>query len=154
MNKKCFAIILLLLMIIAGGTYKFIFQGNVSKSSDGRTSILLSADERDLVLAEMRLFLISVQKINTAIAEDNMPLAAEAARKVGKAAQGEVPGTLIGKLPLLFKQLGFATHSKFDQLAMDLEDLGDANHSLSQLSALMHNCVTCHETYRIDLENQ
>jgi len=153
MNKTSISIILMLLLIIAGGAYKFIVQGNTGESSDGRISILLNSGERDLVLAEMRAFLISVQQINSAIAEDNMKLVSESARKVGKAAQGEVPTSLVGKLPLAFKKLGFDTHTKFDQLAMDTDDLGDTNHALSQLAALMQNCVACHETYRIDLES-
>jgi len=152
MNKKCIAIILTLLLIIAGGAYKFIFQGSVTESSDGRISILLNPEERDLVLAEMRMFLSSVQQINSGIAEDDLKVVSKAARAVGKAAQGEVPGSLVGKLPLAFKKLGFDTHTKFDQLAMDTDDLGDAKHALSQLSSLMQNCVACHETYRIDLE--
>lgn len=40
---------------------------------------------------------------------------------------------------------------KFDQLALDAEDLEDGNHSLEQLSTLMQNCVTRHATYRIDI---
>ncbi|MBI3188348.1 MAG: hypothetical protein HYZ31_10855, partial [Gammaproteobacteria bacterium] len=77
-------------------------------------------------------------------------LVSDAARAVGRAAQNEVPGTLIGKLPMEFKQLGFDTHSKFDQIVMDANDLGDGRQILIQLSALMRNCVICHATYRID----
>jgi len=152
MNKTSISIIIILLLIIAGGAYKFIVQGNTAESSDGRTSILLNPAERDLVLAEMRAFLMSIQQINSAIAEDNMKLVAESARKVGKAAQGEVPASLVAKLPLPFKKLGFDTHTRFDQLAMDTDDLGDANYALAQLAVLMQNCVACHETYRIDLK--
>ncbi len=152
MNKLLSSIILILLVIIAGGAYKFIVQGNTAVSSDGRISILLNSDERDIVLAEMRAFLSSVQQINTALADEDMQKAAQAARSVGKAAQGEVPASLVGKLPLQFKKLGFDTHSRFDQLAMDIIDLGDTNHALSELGTLMQNCVACHETYRIDLE--
>lgn len=151
MNKKCFAIISILLLIIAGGFYKFILQGSVTQGSDGRTTILLDADERDIVLAEMRGFLSSVQHITRGISEDNMDLVAEYAKKAGKAAQSEVPGTLVGKLPLQFKKLGSDTHKKFDQLAMDAQDLSDGGHTLEQLSSLMQNCVTCHATYRIDI---
>jgi hypothetical protein len=150
MKYKCPAIIALLLIVIAGGTYKFIFQGSVSTSSDGRISILLNPGERDLVLLEMRTFLTSVQLITKGISENDMKLVSDAARAVGKAAQAQVPGTLIGKLPLEFKQLGFDTHSKFDQLAMDTNDLGDSQQILIQLSELMRNCVVCHATYRID----
>ncbi|NOY15605.1 MAG: cytochrome c, partial [Gammaproteobacteria bacterium] len=56
-----------------------------------------------------------------------------------------------GKLPLAFKKLGFDTHAKFDQLAMDANDLGDRDHTLQQLSTLMENCVACHAAYRINL---
>jgi len=151
MNKTCSGIIILLLLIIGGGIYKFIFQGSTSPSTDGRSSIHLNADERDLVLAEMRAFLSSVQKITQGIAENDMQQVVEYARKVGTAAQGEVPGTLVGKLPLAFKKLGFDTHTKFDQLAMDANDLGDSKHTLVQLSSLMQNCVACHEAYRFDI---
>ena len=150
MRNKCLIINILLSLLIIAGVYKFIFQGSTTISSDGRTSIHLTAAERDLVLAEMRAFLTSVQQITQGISNNDMVLVSEYARKAGKAAQGEVPGTLVGKLPLQFKQLGFDTHTKFDQLAMDANDLEDASHSLSQLSALMQNCIVCHETYRID----
>ena len=71
----------------------------------------------------MREFLTSVQQITKGISENDMKLVVDYARKVGRAAQGEVPGTLMAKLPMQFKQLGFDTHTKFDQLAMDTEDL-------------------------------
>ena len=78
----------------------------------------------------MRAFLASVQQINQGIAEDNMALVAEHAQKSGNAAQVGMPGTLVGKLPLQFKKLGGDTHAKFDQLAMDAENLGDREHTL------------------------
>ena len=146
--------IMLLLLVIAGGIYKFIFQGTVSVSTDGRQVIHLNAGERDLVLAEMRAFLTSVQQITQGVAENDMKQVAEYARKVGKAAQGEVPGTLMGKLPMPFKRLGSDTHSKFDQLAMDADDLGDRDHALSELSSIMQNCIGCHATYRIDITSE
>jgi hypothetical protein len=75
----------------------------------------------------------------------------EAARRVGAAAQQTMPGSLVGKLPLEFKKLGFDTHRKFDQLALDAEQLGDLEYTLKQLAELMNNCVACHATYRIDV---
>ena len=151
MNKICLTITVILLSIIVAGFYKFILQGSTTESTDGRTAILLNDSERNLVLAEMRGFLTSVQQINQGISENNMDLVAEHAQKSGKAAQAGMPGTLVGKLPLQFKKLGGDTHAKFDQLAMDADDLGDRNHTLEQLSTLMQNCVTCHAAYRIDI---
>ena len=60
----------------------------------------------------------------------------------------------MGKLPIEFKQLGFDTHTKFDQLAMDAEDLEDGNHALSQLATLMENCVGCHAAYRLNISSK
>ena len=151
MNKTCSTVTVILLFIIMTGFYKFIIQGSTTESTDGRATILLNDSERNLVLAEMRAFLSSVQQINQGISENNMELVAEHARKSGKNAQAGMPGTLVGKLPLQFKKLGGDTHAKFDQLAMDADDLGDRDHTLEQLSTLMQNCVSCHATYRIDI---
>ena len=154
MNKKCSGIIVLLLLVIAGGVYKFIFQGSVSGHTDGRIAVHLDAGERDLVLTEMRGFLESVQKISMGIAGNDMELVAEYARKSGMAATDGMPGTLVGKLPLGFKKLGPDTHKKFDQLALDAEEFGDAEHALSQLSVLLQNCVACHEAYRFTVSSE
>lgn len=151
MNKKCLSIVTVLLLVISTGVYKFIFQGSVSKSSDERTAILLNVDERALVLNEMRAFLTSVQQISLGLSRNDMTLVADSARKSGKAAQAEMPGTLVAKLPLQFKKLGSDTHRKFDQLAMDAEDLEDESHAMEQLSTLLTNCVNCHASYRINI---
>jgi len=153
MNKKCSGIVVLLLLVIAGGIYKFIFQGSASEGTDGRMAIHLTSGERDLVLTEMRAFLESIQQVTKGTIADDMKLVAESARKSGKAAQGAVPGTLVGKLPVAFKKLGFDTHARFDQLALDAEEFGDNDHAMSQLSTLMENCVACHAAYRFDIAN-
>jgi len=150
MCKLCWTISLVLLLAVSAMTYKFIISGSVAPSSDGREALLLEPGERDLVLAEMRAFLESVQTITEAVGEKDMPRIAASARKVGAAAQQAVPGSLVGKLPLSFKKLGFDTHKQFDTLAMDADELEDPEHALQQLSVLMQNCVACHAAYRID----
>lgn len=148
MSKSCLTVITLLLMIIAGGVYKFILTADASNSSDTRELIQLTAAEKDIVLTEMRIFLTSTQQIIKGISEDDMELVASQAKKSGKAAQAEIPASLAKKLPAQFKKLGSDTHVKFDQIAMDAEDLGDNEHTLSQLSVLLQNCTSCHELYR------
>ena len=135
---------------IARRGYKFIIAGSTLPATDGREALLLEPGERDLVLAEMRQFLASVQGITDGLTGKDMQRVAEAARGVGAAAQQAVPASLVGKLPLEFKQFGFDTHRKFDLLALDAEQLEDPEHTLQQLSELMNNCVACHATYRID----
>ncbi len=150
MCKLCWSVAALLILALLGGAYKFMIQGSVAPSSDGRSALRLEPAERDLVLAEMRAFLTSVQQITQGVSAQDMKMIAEASRKVGTAAAHEVPASLMGKLPLEFKRLGLDTHSKFDEMALDAEQLGDPAHSLQQLSAVMNNCLACHQAYRID----
>lgn len=154
MNKVSTIIIIILLAIIAFGGYKFIIQGSTTTSADGRITIHMSDAERNLILEEMRGFLAGTQQIIAAVAADDLEKAAVAAKKVGRAAQAEVPGSLMGKLPIAFKKLGFDTHTKFDQLALDAESLEDGNYTLEQLSELMQNCVGCHAAYRLEIEKK
>lgn len=152
MNKQCSVAIVVLLLVIVGGAYKFLIQGSVSQSTDDRIAVHLNASERDSVLEEMRAFLESVQKITQGISENDMKLVEKYAKKVGRAAQEEVPETLVAKIPMGFRKIGLDTHSKFDLLALDAESLGDSDHALKQLSTLMENCVACHTAYRFQVE--
>ena len=150
MCKLCWSLLFGALIVVGGMTYKFIISGETLIAEDGRQSLMLEAGERDLVLTEMRMFLAAVQQITHAANENDTAGIAKAARVVGRAAQEAVPGSLMKKLPLEFKKLGFDTHSKFDQLALDAEEFGDTAVSMKQLSTLMENCIACHEGYRVD----
>ena len=150
MCKLCWTFLLCALIAVGAMAYKFIISGETVTANDGRQSLLLEEGERDLVLTEMRMFLNAAQQIIQAANEDNSEAIAEAATVVGRAAQAAVPGSLMKKLPLEFKKLGFDTHSKFDELAKSAEQFGDTAVSLKQLAVLMQNCVTCHEGYRVD----
>jgi hypothetical protein len=147
--KPCWLLCALLLVGLGGLAYKFVIHGSVSPGTDGRTAILLEPGERDLVLSEMRVFLESTQQILAAVAQDDLARAARHARRSGHTAQQAVPGSLMGKLPLTFKQLGLKTHTGFDTLALDAEQLGDRDHTLAQLAGLLQNCLACHAAYRI-----
>ena len=151
MCKFCWTVLLSLLLAIGGAIYKFGFLGSVETAPDGRQALQLTVDERNLVLGEMRAFLVAVQNIIDATNREDMNAAAEAAHKVGMAAQGAIPPGLIGKLPLEFKKLGFSTHKQFDELSLDAAQLGDPQHTREQLAALMNNCLACHATYSLSL---
>lgn len=150
MCKLCWASLLLSVVIILAMAYKFVISGETVLASDGRQALVLTPPERDIVLTEMRTFLQSVQQITLGVSKQDMSIISNAAKAVGAAAQNSVPGSLVKKLPLEFKKLGFDTHQKFDQLALDAEEFGDPVQSLQQLTELMSNCVACHELYRID----
>ena len=120
-------------------------------TADERTTIELDAIERDFVLSEMRVFLQSIQEITYGLANDDMDLIATSAKKSGRNAQASTPPSLGGKLPPAFKKLGFNTHMRFDELALDADQLGDNEHTLTQLSALLKNCVSCHASFKFAL---
>lgn len=150
-NKACWFLFTLMSGLVAAFIYKFILTGTVVPASDGRMAILLTSGERDLVLAEMRGFLQSIQIITEAVANEDLPSITKGARRVGLAAQQEVPASLVGKLPLAFKTLGFDTHSRFDQIALNTEQLGDSALTLPALAGVLNNCVACHASYRFEV---
>lgn len=138
------------LLLLAAGVYVFFIQGDTRPSPDGRTSIQLSNADRNLVLAEMRQFLVSVQGISEALTREDMATVTETARAVGNAAVQAVPPSLMASLPLEFKTMGRGVHRAFDQLAMDAESLAEPRHSLQQMSDILSQCVACHAAYRLD----
>ena len=150
MCKFCWALSGVLFLSIAAMAYVFVVRGAVSPGDDGRTAIHMPASERDIVLVEMRGFLESVQEILAGVSEKDMNAVAEAAQKSGKAATKGIPVSLMGRLPLAFKQMGMATHKGFDALALEAKEIGDGQLILRKLSDLMVNCTSCHAGYKIE----
>jgi hypothetical protein len=118
-------------------------------ASDSRAVLELSPAERAMVLEEMRLFLDGVQQMTSALGRQDMPAAAEAARGMGLKLAHALPPTLGAKLPQEFRQLGFAVHRDFDQIALDADSLQDVSTSLNQMSSTLKKCVSCHAAYQI-----
>ena len=152
--KLCWGLSVLLVGAVAAMAYMFVIRGNITASDDGRTAIILSTAERDLVLAEMRSFLEAVETITVALGEKDMDTIASSSRAVGVIAAQAVPVSLMGKLPLEFKSLGGATHKGFDALAMEAREMGDEQVILGKLGKLMSNCTTCHAAYRFEIEDK
>jgi len=76
-NVKVLWTIIILLLILSGVLVNKFISGNVEPYEDGRTSVVLTKDERNLILNEMRAFLVSVQGVSQAITENNMGKVAE-----------------------------------------------------------------------------
>lgn len=148
-NVKVLWVIIILLLALSGFLINKFVSGKVEPSEDGRTSVILTKDERNLVLEEMRAFLVSVQGVSQAITENDMEAVADIAHKAGMAAEAETPGSLLQKLPLGMKKLGFGTRDKFDEIAETAKTSKDTAVARKQLDALMHNCIACHSIYRL-----
>ena len=151
MNRLCWATSLVFTSLSAILGYLLVVPGDTRPSSDGRISIVMGGAERDMVLGEMRAFLGAVQVITRGVVDNDLERVVEAARDVGAEAQQAVPASLVAKLPLEFKKLGFDTHQRFDQLARNAADLGDTADALPELAELLQNCTACHATYRIEV---
>lgn len=126
--------------------FKF-FKGSTVAAVDGREAIMLAPAERDLVLTEMRGLLVAVQEVISAVNAGDMTAVKASAHRVGMAEAGNVPPEMVLKLPLPFKQLGFATHEGFDNVALAAEMGPEA--VLDSLEENMAKCVACHETYQL-----
>jgi hypothetical protein len=145
----CWSLLAIVVIVVGAAAYRLLGGGHTHMASDGRAEIVLSGENRDIVLAEMRAFLGAVQAITTALTRDDLKTVASQARSVGAAAVGQIPPSLMQALPLEFKTLGKATHAAFDQLALDAEQMGDRDMALRQLGELLNNCVSCHAAYRL-----
>ena len=148
-NIKVLWTIIILLLGLSGFLVNKFVSGKVEPSEDGRTSVILTKDERNLVLAEMRAFLVSVQGVSQAITENDMDKVEKLATKAGMAAEQDTPGSLLQKLPLGMKKLGFGTRDKFDEIAKTAKTSKDAAIARKQLDTLMQNCIACHVAYRL-----
>lgn len=134
---------------VAVATWLFV-AGRTMTAPDGRQAIVLNADEKNLILAEMRTMLGSVQGVVDGIASKDMKRVAQAARQSGSAAAAQVPAGLMAKLPLGFKQLGHGAHQGFDEIIVGAESGEPEDLLLTRLGERLNNCVACHATYRLE----
>ncbi|MFA6202745.1 MAG: hypothetical protein WC710_06090 [Gallionella sp.] len=145
--KLSWSLVVVLSIIVALFAYKFTV-GEVQPSDDGRQAVMLSKDERNALLLEMRTWLQSSQGILEAASQKDFVAVVASAKASGMGAEAETPGSLFRKLPVEMKKLGFDTRKKFDDIAADAEANKDSDRIVSQLSVAMNNCIACHAMYR------
>ena len=143
------ALIAALLVVVAALLYKFVVAGSTLPGDDGRTAIALTPGERALMLREMRGFVAGIAQLTGALARNDMPAAATAASTMGAGRAHDVPASLVGKLPIGFKDLAFGVHRGFDTMAADAEKVRDRDRTLTQLADVLGQCAACHERYQI-----
>lgn len=151
--KFCWVLTVLLAVMVGGMGYFFLVKGNTFLGEDGRTTIVLTEGEKASVLSEMRDLLEGVQIITGAIAINDMETVAEAASSLGMVVADADSPELLAKLPLEVKTLGLGAHAAFDNLAAMAKVTTDPNEILAELSNMMLTCVTCHQGYRIAIED-
>jgi len=142
-------IIIIVLLLIIGALAFVMTKGSVAPSDDNRISVVLTEDERNLVLNEMRQFLISVQGVSSAITNKDLKTVEDLAHKAGMVAELNTPGALLRKIPAGMKTLGFGTRGLFDDISAAAKAGKDPLIIRKQLDSLMNNCIACHATYRL-----
>lgn len=150
--KSRLGMIALALWVATAAAVGFLFvHGRTAPGSDGRTAVLLQNGERDFVLTEMRSLLTAVRTIIVALAAGDTAKVAQAARAVGMAEAHDRAPALLAKLPLDFKKLAMNLHGGFDALAAAAE-AGEPMPALhGRLVEQLDRCITCHESFRIDV---
>ena len=151
-NKLAMTAILLWVTTIAVFAWFFI-RGNIAPGTDGRDAVVLKADERDLVLREMRGLLSATQGVMEGIVQGDMKQVAQSSRSAGMAvaAKVDVPLSLMAKLPLPFKTLGMSVHQNMDEIAKAAESGKPAPELLKMLSDTVSKCVACHAGWQIKI---
>jgi len=148
-NVKVLWVIIILLLALSGFLVKKFISGEVTPNEDGRTNVVLTKDERNLILDEMREFLISVQGVSQAITENDMDKVAKLSHKAGMAAEEGTPGSLLQKIPLSMKEMGFGVRGLFDKISETAKTSKDPIALRKQLDDLMLTCIACHKIYRL-----
>lgn len=122
-------------------------------SADLREPIVLSAPERDHVLAEMRQMLQSTEGVVSWLAAGDMAAVAAAAALSGRRAPMTVDQTLHLKFPEKFLSMGAAAHGGFDDIARMAAD-GESQQGVEKkLGEVLRNCTACHAAYRVELHD-
>lgn len=127
----------------------FFVHGNTVPGTDQRTVVVLKAEERQLILQEMRGLLLATHDILDGVSRDDMALVAKAARSAGMAAAADVNPALMAKLPLQFKSLGISVHQDMDVLARAAETGSSGPELLKMLTTTTSKCVACHAGWQL-----
>lgn len=149
------AIALWVLTLVTLG-YLFYF-GNTTRSLDNRVAIHLTLAERQLVLTEMRALLSGVNGMLLGLGSKDYEGAAKAAETVGMGLVASLENqekTILLKLPVEFKKLGFGTHEKFDEISVKIRRKDEIHSLLKEMNELTKNCIACHATYKIEVDSE
>ncbi|MDZ7802725.1 hypothetical protein [Thiohalophilus sp.] len=124
-----------------------------AQATDNRTLVTLPQQMRIHTLANMRDHLLSLQEIQTALAEGRFDEAGEIAEQRLGMTSLELHGAHeVGQfMPEKMRQLGTDMHRAASRFAVVAKDAGvedDVRPALAALSRVTQSCVACHSTFR------
>lgn len=152
--RECAGLIIVLSLVLLLSSRATPAQGQPAGAQpaaevDTRRGIVTRPNERAHILNNMRKYLKGVQEMAQALARDDMPAAAQAARSMGSIDLYEVRLAFPSKPAVEFRDLASGVHSDFDRIAKDADEKKDPRLMLGQLAETMKKCVYCHDTYRL-----
>lgn len=154
MKSNKIALLAILLWIVTIAVFAWFFvRGNTVAGTDNRTAVVLKANERNLVLQEMRGMLSATHGIIDGANRGDMSQVIKSSRSAGMAAAADVNPVLMARLPLPFKTLGMSVHQEMDELAKAAESGKPAPELLKMLSDTLSKCVACHAAWQIKAED-
>jgi len=149
MKPNSLASIALLLWAVTIAVFAWFFiRGNTAAGTDGRTTIVLQANERDFVLSEMRGLLSATQGIIDGVSQGDMQRVIKSSKAAGMAGAADANPALMAKLPIEFKLLGMSVHHDMDEIAKAAEAGMPAPTILKMASTTLAKCVACHTAWQ------
>ncbi len=130
----------------------FSFQAVASDITDEREIIWVSAQEKSMLLSDMRAFLVASQKVLEANLAGDMKAVEEAARLVGLKLFKEMPEDMNEKLPISFTMIGPRAYMGFEAIVYEATGSADREAIFSQLAQLQKNCIACHALFRFEVK--
>lgn len=121
-------------------------------AEDRRAPIEVDPAQQEMILEEMRDYVVALQKITSGLANLDFDPVAEAAASMGRGRMTGERRQMAMALPEHFRMMGMSVHDDFDAIARDAEALGDVSHTLEQLSAALAKCAGCHSAFRLELK--
>ena len=144
----------ILLSLTLGLAYILLFTGTelVKLPNDTRTTVKYAPDLRELVMSEMRDYVVIMADIQQGIADNDPQKIYEAASRQGQASIDDTPARLLKLSPLACKQMGFRGHHLFQAIADSARVNYNPQTTIKQMAELSNNCVACHATYKVVAE--
>ncbi len=128
--------------------------GTPAPGPDTRRAVHFPRALREHTLASMRDHLLTLQKIQAALAKQDYDLVGELAEQhLGLSSMASDDADEVAKyMPMGMRQAGMAMHRSASRLALAAGNAGatgDVKPVLEALSVVTANCVACHADYRL-----
>ncbi|MFN7167603.1 MAG: hypothetical protein ACK4NV_11180 [Pannonibacter sp.] len=120
-------------------------------SSDRRITITVTEEERVHIQSQMLTYLVDLQTLNMAVADEDRSLIREVAEaQANRRGQTGIGRSLRAKMPDGFRQINQSLRSDFSALA-EVSDTAPISELQERLSFVMAQCVACHGTYTVSV---